>query len=214
VTGCHSTGIIFTGPLLPVLRCPFEGSLRVLSGPLTRTRTLPLQVVNENQASVVSGEAWRLMMMERLRQFFRTPAGMAVAGVLVAIGLVIAIGTIRGVMVSEAESIAGTRMYVDSATGKPFRVKLKIGMTAPVEAPSGGKTGFPAESCYWTKEGKPKKEATYLLLNMVKGSKEPTFCPDCGRLVVPHNPVADEGLTPPPTKEEYEKSGRRSGSGR
>jgi hypothetical protein len=48
-----------------------------------------------------------------------------------------------------------------------------------------------------------------VLINQWKNSTEPTFCPDCGRLVVGHNPPAVAGSTPPPTKEEYAKNPRR-----
>jgi len=73
----------------------------------------------------------------------------------------------------------------------------------PVLAPSGKNTGYEAELCYWTKDGKPKETPTPVLLNIYKGIKGPTFCPDCGRLVVGHNPPAMEGAKPPPTKDEY-----------
>jgi len=86
---------------------------------------------------------------------------------------------------------------------KPFKHTLAPGEGIPVMAPSGNRTGYPAEACYWTKDGKPKSEPTYVLLNVWKGSKDPTFCPDCGRLVVPLNPIADPSRRPPPTKAEY-----------
>ena len=51
------------------------------------------------------------------------------------------------------------------------------------------KTGYPAEKCFWTRDGKRKAEPTYLLLNEHRGKKGPTICPDCGRIVYPHNPT-------------------------
>ena len=153
-------------------------------------------------------------MVEKLREFFRTPVGMAIAGAVVLIGVVFAVGAIRGITTSEAEALSNQRMYIDASTGKPFKVTIKEGMNSPVKAPSGGTTGWPAESCYWTKDGKVKEEPTYVLLNILKGSKDPTFCPDCGRLVVGHNPRASADRKPPPTKEEYSKSPRRAEDGR
>jgi len=42
-------------------------------------------------------------------------------------------------------------------------------------------------------------------MNTYIGKPEPTFCPDCGRLVVARNPVAQPGMRPPPTREQWEK---------
>lgn len=83
-------------------------------------------------------------------------------------------------------------------------------MTYPVKCPDTGKeTGYEAELCYWTKDGHPKDEPIPVLLNKYKGDPGPTFCPDCGRLVVYHNPLAVEGHTPPPTEEEYRARARK-----
>ena len=76
---------------------------------------------------------------------------------------------------------------------KAFRYEIKIGDSVPVKAPSGEKSGYPAELCYWTKDGQPKEDPTPVLLNQYVGKSGPTFCPDCGRLVVNHNPVAVAG---------------------
>ena len=54
---------------------------------------------------------------------------------------------------------------------------------------SGKKTGVPAEACYWTADGGTKKNPTWVLLNELAGKPGPTFCPDCNRLVVGHNPA-------------------------
>ena len=153
-------------------------------------------------------------MLERLREFLRSRAGTGVAAVLVLVGLVAAVQALRGFGTSDAEAISAERMFIDATTGKPYEVELKVGMPMPAPAPSGGNTGYPAEKCYWTKDGKEKEDPTYVLLNVYKGNKDPTFCPDCGRLVVGHNPVPGEGVSPPPTKEEHAKSPRGSGGRR
>jgi hypothetical protein len=152
--------------------------------------------------------------MESLRRFLKSPAGMGVAAVLVVVALVMAVQSLRGFVTSEAAAISKERVFIDAKTGKPYDIELKPGIPMPAPAPSGGNTGYPAEACYWTKDGKGKEEPTYVLLNSFKGSKDPTFCPDCGRLVVGHNPRPGEGINPPPTKEEYSKSPRGSGSRR
>lgn len=80
-------------------------------------------------------------------------------------------------------------MYICSETGKTFAHVRKSGEPSPVLSPHSKKnTGYPAEKCYWTKDGKIKDAPTYVLLNQHTGKPGPTICPDCGRLVVPHNP--------------------------
>jgi hypothetical protein len=132
---------------------------------------------------------------------------MAIAGLLVVIGIFFAIGAIRGVFTSEAETLSSDRMFIDSKTLKPYPLELKIGMTIPAKAPSGGNTGYPAEACWWTKDGKKRSEPYYVIMNSYLEKPEPTFCPDCGRLVVRHNPPPGEVGKPPPTKEQYTSRG-------
>jgi hypothetical protein len=91
--------------------------------------------------------------------------------------------------------------YVDEG-GKAFKHKLTVGESAVVKS-SDGKRAWPAELCFWTKDGKAKGEPTPVLLNENLGKSEATFCPDCGRLVVGRNPPPAEGVKPPPTKTEY-----------
>lgn len=99
-----------------------------------------------------------------------------------------------------------TRWFVDAETRQPFQQKLEMGMQVPVKSPFTKKTvGFPAELCYWTKDGKPRKEPTPVLMNMDIGVEGPTFCPDCGRLVVGRNPAPEPTSKAPPTKAEYEQ---------
>jgi len=113
-------------------------------------------------------------------------------------------GAIRG---NPVVAEANDRIYIDSETGQSFHVKLDalVGQSIPIKSPSGHNSGYPAELCYWTKDGKPKPDPTPVLLNILIGKSGPTFCPDCGRLVVPHNPGAMPGMTPPPTEEEWQK---------
>ena len=144
-------------------------------------------------------------MLEAMRKFFRSRAGVAIATGLVIIGLAGVIVTIKGVFSSEGSKLSADRMFIDASTGKAFEHELTMGEPIPVKAPSGGSTGYPAEACYWTKDGRTKTEPTWVLIGIWKGSTEPTFCPDCGRLVVGHNPAPSSGGKPPPTKDEYMK---------
>ena len=141
-----------------------------------------------------------------MRDFFHKPAGQIFAFALIALGVGLAVWMIYGAFgPSELSKLSRDRIYIDASTGKPFEYVVKIGDKTPVSAPSGGKTGYPAELCYWTKDGKAKPDPTPVLLNVLAGKPGPTFCPDCGRLVVGHNPVPAPGVTPPPTHEEYAK---------
>lgn len=106
----------------------------------------------------------------------------------------------------EAISSMNAQVWID-LDGNVFMPDLK-----PFEpSPNGptGKKAFRAELCAWTKDGKTKPNPTPVLLNSHKGLSEPTFCPDCGRLVVPLNALPVPGIPDseqrvPPTQQEYE----------
>ncbi len=144
-------------------------------------------------------------MIENIREFCKTPAGGVVVAVVVLIGLYFAYESVHELLTSEAGEASQNRMFMDAATGKSFSHSIHPSDRVPIKAPSGENTGYPAELCYWTKDGTIKKDPTYVLLNQYKSPPEkgPTFCPDCGRLVRPKNPPPYPGMTPPPTKAEY-----------
>ena len=97
-------------------------------------------------------------------------------------------------------------MFVDVETGKGFHQKLSADLVVPCRAPDTGKmAGYPAELCYWTRDGRPKADPTPVALNDTLGKPGPTFCPECGRLVVHHNPAPGPGVAPPPTRAEYDR---------
>jgi len=126
--------------------------------------------------------------------------------ILLALGAIgVALYIVKNSLFSSVVAAERERVFVDSQTGKAFNHELKLGESIPVDAPSGQKTGYPAELCYWTKDGQPKEEPTAVLLNSWIGKPGPTFCPDCGRMVVLHNPMPVPGMTPPPTQEEYQR---------
>lgn len=114
---------------------------------------------------------------------------------------------------NEAEAEGRYRTFVDAETQQPFKVAVNDALTVPAENPSTGKkTGYPAEFCVWTKDGKIKAERTPVLLNEYIGKPGPTFCPDCGRLVVSRNPIYppdNKTAKAPPLKAEYMARGRR-----
>jgi hypothetical protein len=95
----------------------------------------------------------------------------------------------------EAAQSSSNRVMICSETMQTFDYTLKEGDIYPVMSPySEKKTGWPAEKCYWTKDGQAKRTPTYILLNEYIGKEGPTVCPDCGRKVRARNPL------PPPSK--------------
>lgn len=143
--------------------------------------------------------------MEKLREFLESLAGKITCGVLILLAVLALFFAIRNASgPSAAAAISADRVFICSETLKSFKHELKRGESIPVRSPYSGKdTGYPAELCYWTKEGRVKKEPDAVLLKSYLGESGPTFCPSCGRLVVGHNPRPHEGSTPPPTQEEY-----------
>ncbi len=89
------------------------------------------------------------------------------------------------------DSTSRYRTLIDSKTGEVFKdFKIPQGATWPMTHPATGeRTLYPTETCYWTKDGQAKLEPTYVLLNEQVGKPGQTLCPDCGRRVVPHNPM-------------------------
>jgi hypothetical protein len=121
--------------------------------------------------------------------------------------IVLAIWSIHSALAGNAAmQMVNTRVFVDAETGQSFTVEMTPTTMMPVVSPfTGNADGYPAELCYWTADGQIKDTPTAVLLNsqLNPGSREPTFCPDCGRLVVPHNPKPKPGDTPPPTRAQY-----------
>jgi len=141
--------------------------------------------------------------------FFQTGPGKIVAATVtllcVAGASYVIYGAWRG---NSAVAQANDRIYIDSETGQSFHVNLDslVGQSIPIKSPyTGRNTGYPAELCYWTADGNIKSDPTPVLLNVLVGKPGPTFCPDCGRLVVGHNPRPTPGARPPPTRAEWEK---------
>lgn len=149
-----------------------------------------------------------------VREFLNTPAGKAVSIVFILLMLGLVVYEVHGAFgASETESFANTRTFICSETLKPYQYELTTTSKIPAPSPFSGKnTGYPAELCYWTKDGKikgPNEKPTPVLLNTYRKQPEPTFCPECGRLVVARNPQPNAGAKPPPTEADFKASGRR-----
>ncbi len=126
-----------------------------------------------------------------MREFLQSRAGTVTAGAVTLVCLVFIIWYLFSGGAPELD--VDSRTYICSESGKVFKAKIKDGESWPVTSPySKKRTGYPAERCYWTKDGGVKKDPTYVLLNEDIGKPGPTICPDCGRKVYKHNPA------PPP----------------
>ena len=146
--------------------------------------------------------------MESLRDFFRSgPGRFTWIGFVFVAALFLAVTVWRNMGSSDAAAASRERLFICAATGKPFTHKLERGQAMPVHSPhSDQDTGFPAELCFWTPDGIVKDEPTAVLLNDYAGKSGATFCPDCNRLVVGHNPQSEPGDKPPPLKDQYKPS--------
>jgi hypothetical protein len=116
------------------------------------------------------------------------------------IGALVLAAVILGIQVFSRTATAGDasrkRTLMDAESGEVFeQFPIKDGDRQPWVNPKTGRaTLFPAERCFWTREGKAKMQPTWVLLNQYAGKPGETICPDCGRRVVPHNPAPPDEL--------------------
>ena len=149
--------------------------------------------------------------MQGIREFLNSDKGKyAAVGLTAVVVLVAAFVAYQSLGPSDAMAASRGRVFIDAETGETFTHEITAGETSPVDAPSGKKTGYEAEPCFWTADGQVKDDPTYVLMNRHAGKDGPTFCPDCGRLVTDLNPPPIAGAKPPPTEAEYAaRRGRR-----
>jgi hypothetical protein len=108
---------------------------------------------------------------------------------------------------SDAARHAAERPFMDPETNKVFFHERKAGEKIPIHSPYSGKdNAYPADQCWWTKDGKIRQEPFYLLRNNWLKKSGPTFCPDCGRFFDPNLGMPAAGMNPPPTREEWAKT--------
>ena len=138
--------------------------------------------------------------MEQLHRWLSSTGGRIIVSV-VALAAVVAAGVaVRTFVGGDTPDSAHYSMFICTETGKVFRHRNQLGDVHPILSPHSGKsTGVIAEPCFWTAAGGTKPEPTWVLLNEAAGKAGATFCPDCGRLVVGHNPAPGPGVPNPPT---------------
>lgn len=111
---------------------------------------------------------------------------LAVAAVLLAIAVFL---TIRALNAGPDYGISAERAFKCAECGHEFEHVIQIGDQEPMLCPKCGKvSAWVPETCYWTRDGKAKRRPTFVILKRKMGIDEDTFCPDCGREVVGHNP--------------------------
>lgn len=124
--------------------------------------------------------------------------GRAVVGAVAVLGIVL--GAFFAYRASTGRNTlrdsSNRRTMIDSVTGEVYEeYPLPTGATFPYINPkTKDRTLYPAEACYWNKDGTAKLEPTWVLLNTYAGKPGPTVCPDCGRVVVGHNPTPPDEL--------------------
>lgn len=166
-----------------------------------------LGLVCRHRADARAVGCFPLRKLKNVRNLLQGNTGLLLAVLLlVGGGTIFYITVLAGDGVSEIAEDSRTQTLID-ADGNVFTVKLSLKSSEKdLVNPKSGKTGYPAEWCWWTKDGKKRDKPFPVLLNQHKGDNSPTFCPDCDRLVIPHNPQYIEGLPVPklpPTKQEY-----------
>lgn len=139
------------------------------------------------------------------RDSFQRPHRRVVVSVFAITCLVMGIWTVAHYLGPSPAVAASTRgQFICAETGRSFSLTITPGLTLPVRSPYSRKnTGYPAEFCYWTKDGGIRTEPVPVLLNSYLGKREPTFCPDCGRLVRARNPRPVPGSPPPTTRQQF-----------
>lgn len=140
-------------------------------------------------------------MTERIRNWLNTTKGRIFSGLVVCVMFALVARQIFAGLSSPLDEF-GKNTYICSETGKVFVRSPTEGEMSPVKSPhSGQNTGFIAEFCGWNADGTVKEgDPTPVLLNIYKGIKEPTYCPDCNRRVVAMNRPALKGDPAPPLK--------------
>ncbi len=149
--------------------------------------------------------------MGSAREFLNSGKGRVVVWTGIGAAVLLIVFVLRGTFGdSEAVASSSERPFICAKTGETFTYTLEKGDVMPVRSPhSGENTGYPAEACFWTRDGQIKDEPTFVLLNGYAGKPEPTFCPDCDRLVVGLNPPPLTGDKPPPLRGEYRKTKKK-----
>lgn len=151
-----------------------------------------------SEANTVSGK----------RSRWDKKAALLLCGTVLAVGASVWVLARATVLAPQSAGDASRRRAaIDAETNEVFLdFAVNDGSRIPWKNPKSGKnTVYPAEKCYWTREGKAKLEPTYVLPREALGENGPTLCPDCGKPVVLHNPMPPVDLI----KQAYQAAGKK-----
>ena len=152
---------------------------------------MPSLLDDEPQPAVVAGTSHVSRARQERARKLKVIASIGM--LVIAAGLLV--WQVMGTGPSDA-TLSRQRDVIDSRTGTVFLgFRIPADTRFPWVNPSTGEpTLFPAEKCFYTKDGGAKTEPTYVLLRSYRGESGDTTCPDCGRKVVAHNPAPLEEL--------------------
>jgi len=119
-------------------------------------------------------------------------AKIGVAVVLMLVACVLVYSSFRS---GDPTADTNVRTGIDSVTGKTFDVRIVENDRFPWTNPdTGDRTLYPAEKCFWTRDGKATLKPTLVFVKAYAGINEKTICPDCGHEVRQHNPMPPGNL--------------------
>jgi hypothetical protein len=119
-----------------------------------------------------------------------------------ALGLAVVAAGVLWAQKGKFESIGASTRYIAAIDASDPNNPVPLpefyapeGVAAPYKSSkTGAMAVWPAEKCFWTREGKAKLVPTLVLLNSYVNNEGETLCPDCNRRVVPRNPAPPEKL--------------------
>lgn len=89
----------------------------------------------------------------------------------------------------DLEDATNRIVVINAKTGEvDRRFRLPMNEAPPYATSSGEKVLYPAELCWYDKDGSVMAEPTAVLLNEYAGKPGDTLCPHCNRRVVKRNP--------------------------
>lgn len=102
-------------------------------------------------------------------------------------------------------ALSASTTVIDAESGEVVRrFPLPLDKVHPWTNPKTGRdTLYPAEPCFWDKDGSVMPEPTWVLVNDYMGKPGETKCPHCARRVVPRNPM--------PPGEKIDEARRKAG---
>ena len=173
--------------------------------PQTRTSTMP-SLVDDASHSGQSGSSRSASKTKGSTSETNSGQMLKLAGALLAFLLT---GAVVAWQVLSREpdigALSASTTVIDAESGEVVRrFPLPLDKVHPWTNPKTGRdTLYPAEPCFWDKDGSVMPEPTWVLVNDYMGKPGETKCPHCARRVVPRNPM--------PPGEKIDEARRKAG---